>query len=479
MHFEKKTIREIHKLLQARKISALEVTQYFLRRISQQEKKISAFLSINNRALEQAKIIDKEIYQKKTIPLLAGIPAAIKDNILIKGEIATAGSKILEDYRAGYDATAVKKLRSQNAVFLGKTNLDEFAMGSSTENSGFFTTKNPWDNTRVPGGSSGGSAAAVAAGEALFALGSDTGGSIRQPAAFCGVVGLKPTYGSVSRNGLIALASSLDVIGPITKTVREAAEIFSIIQGKDELDATSRDVRPNFELEKIFSREPHKLTIGIPQEYFPENLEPAIKKNINALLNRLDHKGFSLKRVHLPLTRYSLAVYYILMPAEASANLARYDGVRYGKRLGKTTEKLIDFYIQTRSQDFGDEVKRRIMLGIYSLSSGYYEDYYARAQRVRELIKDEFRKAFKSVDVLLTPTTPTLAFKIGEKLSPLEMYFSDVFTVPASLAGLPAISFPIGFSQGLPIGLQLIGQLFHEDDIFVLGDYIENKLNMK
>jgi len=478
INFEKKTIFEINNLLNERKISVVELTEYFLERLKTEDKRNCAFLHTNDRVMEDAREIDKNIMdQKEEIGLFCGIPAAIKDNILIKGQRATAGSKILENYVASYDATVVKKLKKEKVIFLGKTNLDEFAMGSSTENSAFFVTKNPHDTERAPGGSSGGSAAAVAGGECLFALGSETGGSVRQPAAFCGVVGLKPTYGSVSRYGLISLASSLDVIGPITKTVKESAYVFDLMRGKDLLDATSREDHDVIGVNEIFKKDPKKLKIGVPAEYFPQSLDKNIKGNIDYLIEQLTKKGFSVEKTSLPHTDYALATYYIIMPSEASANLARYDNLRYGQKFSKKQGKnLVDVYIQNRTSGFGNETRRRIILGTYALSSGYYDDYYIRAQAMRQTIRDEFAEIFKKYDILITPTTPTPAFKIGEKISPLEMYLSDIFTVPANLAGLPAISLPCGKVGKMPIGVQLIGKPFREEDIFLLADYLEQEI---
>jgi len=426
---------------------------------------------------------------------------AIKDNILIRGTPTTAASKVLERYRAAYDSTVIEKLRGADAVFLGKTNLDEFAMGSSTENSAFQLTKNPHDLERVPGGSSGGSATAVAAHEAITALGSDTGGSIRQPANFCGVVGLKPTYGAVSRYGLIAMASSLDQIGPITKTVKDAAIVFKVIAGKDVFDATSADPPPGGydkllqpELEDI-----KKLTIGLPKEYFTEGLNSSVTEAVDKAISALKSLGIKFQEISLPHTKYALACYYIIMPAEVSANLARFDGIRYSRIANlhgskrRSAQKLLDTYVRQRSEGFGAEAKRRIILGTFVLSSGYYDAYYAKAQRVRALIKKDFDEAFKKVDALLTPVAPTPAFKIGERADdPLAMYLSDVFTIPVNLAGLPAISIPVRDAggmpkvpsrteepkvpsklEGLPIGFQLIGKHFHETDILGIGQYYD------
>ncbi len=478
-NFSQKTISEIHDLLTAKKLSVKRLTAYFLEQIKLYDRTIAAFLQINKEALSMAEQFDKSFLNKTKVPFLWGIPAAIKDNILVKGLQATAGSQILKNYKAAYNATAIKKLQENKIIFLGKTNLDEFAMGSSTENSSFGATKNPFDLNRVPGGSSGGSAAAVAAGECLFALGSDTGGSIRQPAAFCGIVGLKPTYGAVSRYGLIALASSLDVIGPLAKSVRDVAEVFRAIRGQDPLDSTSQKGRILPSWHEIQKNDPKELRIGIPEEYFPPELDGQIRKKIDNLISSLAKEGFNVTKIRLRHTQYALAVYYILMPSEASANLARFDTLRYGANDQPHARSLIDFYIKARTKYFGSEVQRRIMLGVYSLSSGYYDDYYQRAQAMRNIISHEFSKAFREVDIILTPTTPTVAFQIGEKMKPLDMYLSDIFTVPASLAGLPALSLPIGTVKSLPIGLQLIARPFREDQIFRLAQYLEEKIGFR
>jgi aspartyl-tRNA(Asn)/glutamyl-tRNA(Gln) amidotransferase subunit A len=481
MHLHDLTIKSFHEGLLNKEFSALEITQALFKRIKDKDKEIRAYLSLTeDEAIRAAKEVDVAVAEGKNLGLLAGVPLAVKDNILIEGTKTTAASKILENYIASYDAGVIKKLKEARAVFLGKTNLDEFAMGSSTENSAFGVTKNPHDLERVPGGSSGGSAAVVAANMAVAALGSDTGGSIRQPAAFCGVVGLKPTYGAVSRHGLIAMASSLDQIGPITKTVEDAAILFEAITGKDEFDSTSvrcqmLDVR--CQLEDI-----RKLKIGIPKEYFGEGISVEVTKGVEEAIEKLKTLKLEFKEISLPHTKYALSVYYIIMPAEVSANLARFDGIRYGIRNYEGIKDLIGLYKKNRGLGFGKEVRRRILLGTFVLSAGYYDAYYAKAQKVRRLIKNDFDEAFKKVDVILTPVTPTPAFKIGEKASdPLQMYLSDVFTIPANLAGLPAISVPVRkyspknsavFGE-LPIGFQLIGHYFREADILNIGKYYE------
>lgn len=461
------TIKNINDGLNKKDFSALELTNAYLEEIAKRDKDISAFLTITKEpALAQAKEVDEMISQGREIPLLAGVPFAIKDNILFSSQKCTAASKILEDYVAPYDATVVLKLKSRGAVVLGKTNLDEFAMGSSTENSAFGPTKNPRDSKRVPGGSSGGSAAAVAANLCCFALGSDTGGSIRQPASFCGVVGLKPTYGAVSRYGLIAFASSLDQIGPITKSVEDCQIVFDAIRGADEMDSTS--VNP-----KQYQNPKSKiqnLKIGVPREYFIKGMDAKVEKIIKEAIKKYEETGAKIVEISLPHTEYALACYYIIAPSEASANLARYDGIKYGysaiKNLKFEIKNLLDVYLQSRGKGFGPEVRRRIMLGTYVLSAGYYEAYYLRAQKVRAKIKQDFDNAFDKVDVIFTPVAPTPAFKIGEKIEdPLTMYLSDIFTVSVNLAGLPAVSVPAGKVGELPVGLQIIGKPFEENKI--------------
>jgi len=466
-------IAQIHQSLIKKEFSALELCQKYLERIKKFDQKIKSFLTLSeDLAISQAKKIDEMISQGREIPILAGIPCAIKDIILIEGLKCTAGSKILENYVAPYDATVIKRLKENGAVILGKTNLDEFAMGSSTENSAFFKTKNPLDLKRVPGGSSGGSAAAVAADLCALALGSDTGGSVRQPASFCGIVGLKPTYGAVSRYGLIAFASSLDQIGLMTKTVEDCEIVFDVIKGKDEMDSTSIELPiTNYQLPI------NELKIGIPKEYFVEGIDPEVEKLIKEAIKEYEKRGVEIQEISLPHTRYALPTYYIIATSEASANLARYDGIKYGMSNVKSQiSNLLDVYLNTRGGGFGPEVKRRIMLGTFSLSAGYYEAYYKRAQKVRQKIFEDFEKAFKNVDAIFTPVSPTPAFKLGEKIDdPLKMYLSDVFTVSASLAGLPAISIPCGKTKGLPVGLQIIGKPFSEKLIFEIAKIYDTK----
>jgi len=470
--FKNLTIERAHRGLIKKEFSAVELTRFYLDKIKKENKKYNAFISLTEGlALEQARKVDDKIARREKIKPLEGIPIAVKDNILVEGYKCTAGSKILENYIAPYDAAVIEKLKKAGAVILGKTNLDEFAMGSSTENSAFGVVKNPYDTSRVPGGSSGGSAASVAADECIVALGSDTGGSVRQPASFCGVVGFKPSYGMVSRYGLIAMASSLDQIGAFGKTVGDAKLIFETIQGKDELDSTTVD-SSKF---KIRSLKFKNLRIGVPKEYFTEGIDKEVKEKVEKAIKKFEEIGCEIKKVSLSYTDYALAVYYIIMPAEVSANLSRYDGIKYG--FSSKSNNLLEHYLETRAKGFGDETRRRIMLGTYVLSAGYQEAYYKKAQRVRALIKKEFEEVFKKVEILLTPTSPTSAFKIGEKKDPLSMYLSDVFTVPASLAGLPAVSVPCGFVQGLPVGLQIIGPQFQDQLVLEAADLYEKNVN--
>jgi len=443
-------ILEFYKGFLEKKFSALEITKEFLAK----KDDYNAFITISkDLALKQAKKADKMIAKGEN-SVLTGVPMAVKDNILVEGVKNTCASEILKDYIAPYDATCVKKLKELGAVVIGKTNLDEFAMGSSTENSGFFTTKNPCDIERVPGGSSGGSAAAVAADLCCYALGSDTGGSIRQPASFCGIVGLKPTYGAVSRYGLTAFASSFDQIGPLTKTAEDARIILNVISGKDIKDSTSIGFKDKIDVNTA------QLKVGIPREYFIKGIDPKVE----TLIKQAIKKNYDIIEISLPHTKYALAAYYIIAPSEASANLARFDGVRYG--LSKPEKDLFKTYLKTKGTGFGDEVKRRIMIGTYALSAGYYDAYYLKAQKVRTLIKQDFDKAFEKVDVIMTPTCPSPAFKIGEKADdPLSMYLADIFTVSVNLAGLPAVSVPIGKVNKLPVGLQIIGKPFEDHKI--------------
>ncbi|MFA4884930.1 MAG: Asp-tRNA(Asn)/Glu-tRNA(Gln) amidotransferase subunit GatA [Desulfotomaculaceae bacterium] len=456
------TAHELHDLLIKKEISAIEITEAVFDRIASVEEKVGAYLNrTRERALAQARVVDGQIRKGEKIFPLSGIPIAIKDNMCTDGITTTAGSKILANFIPPYSATVVKKLDAAGTVMVGKTNLDEFAMGSSTENSAFFTTRNPWDTGRVPGGSSGGSAAAVAAGEAVCALGSDTGGSIRLPASFCGVVGMKPTYGAVSRFGLIAYASSLDQIGPFTRDVTDCALMLNIICGHDPLDSTSVNFKaPDYT--GFLVNDVRGMRIGVPEEYMAEGIDPEVRDVIGKAMALLQSLGANVEYTTLPHTEYALPTYYLIAPAEASSNLARYDGVRYGLR-AEEVEDIIDMFIKTRSQGFGSEVKRRIMLGTYALSAGYYDAYYLKALKVRTLIKEDFDRAFEKYDLLISPVSPTTAFRIGEKTDdPLKMYLSDVCTISVNLAGIPGMSIPCGFAGGLPVGLQLMGRHFNE-----------------
>ncbi|MGE5557753.1 MAG: Asp-tRNA(Asn)/Glu-tRNA(Gln) amidotransferase subunit GatA [Bacillota bacterium] len=473
------TAHALSDLLRAGEITSVELTRAVLDRLEEREGDVKAF---NTRtpalALEMAKKADKMRKEGGNTPPLTGIPIALKDNLCTKGVKTTCSSKILYNFIPPYHATVVRRLEEQGLVFIGKTNMDEFAMGSSTENSGYETTHNPWDTNRVPGGSSGGSAAAVAAGETILALGSDTGGSIRQPAAFCGVAGLKPTYGAVSRYGLIAYASSLDQIGPLAKDVRDCALLFQAVAGHDPLDSTALhwDV-PDFT--SYLGREVRGLKAGVPREYFTDGLSDDIREKITAALKIWEKLGVEIVEISLPLTDYALAAYYIIAPAEASSNLARYDGARYGMRV--EAEDSVSMFLRTRDEGFGSEVKRRIMIGTYALSAGYYDAYYKKAQQVRTLIREEFQKAFERCDFLVTPTAPSAAFRIGEKIAdPMDMYRSDIYTVTVNLAGIPGLSIPCGLTrENLPVGLQLIGPALGEAVLFQAGWALEQELRFK
>jgi len=453
-------------MLEKKEISVKEVTQAILDRIKKVGDKVHAYVTVlADNALEKASLLDGKIKSKEVKDRLFGIPLAIKDNICIKDVLTTCSSKILSNFIPPYNATVIEKLKGKQGIFIGKTNMDEFAMGSSTENSFFVTTKNPWKLDRIPGGSSGGSAAAVAADMCIAALGSDTGGSIRQPAACCGVVGLKPTYGLVSRFGLVAFASSLDQIGPITKDVTDSAILLSAIAGHDPMDSTSVP-RKSDDYLKFLTGNIKGIKVGMPKEYFIKGLDKEVESSVKNAIKKLEENGAEIIDISLPHTEYAVSTYYIIATAEASSNLARYDGIKYGYQY-KGSKDLLDMYCKTRSHGFGAEVKRRIMLGTYVLSSGYYDAYYRKAQKVRTLIKEDFDKAFEKVDVIATPTAPTTAFKIGEKVDdPLQMYLSDIFTISVNLGGVPAISIPCGFDrEGLPVGFQLIGKHFDEGTI--------------
>lgn len=456
------TISALRKLIASREVSAVEVCRAALERIEKLAD-LNAFITVTAaEALEQAAQVDGLAAKGDPLPPLAGVPIAIKDNMVIKGTRTTAGSRMLFNYKPPYTATAVERLRAAGAVLIGKTNLDEFAMGSSTENSGYGPVKNPWDTARVPGGSSGGSAVAVSAGMAVAALGSDTGGSIRQPASFCGVVGMKPTYGRVSRYGLIAFGSSLDQIGPFANSVEDAAQVLNVIAGRDPNDSTSSNIETSDYIAAL-DGSARGLRVGVPREYFGGGLDAEINEKVRTAIKKIEDAGATIVEVSLPNTEYAIPVYYLIATAEASSNLARFDGVRYGFR-AEEAATLKQMYSRTRDEGFGAEVKRRIMLGTYALSAGYYDAYYGKAQRVRSLIERDFRNAFAHCDVIAAPTAPTSAFRLGEKTDdPLEMYLSDIYTITANLAGVPAVSIPCGFSSiGLPIGLQLIGRHFDE-----------------
>ncbi len=465
------TIHEAAGLLRRREISSVELTKAHLERIDDVEGVLRAFLTLTpDLALKQAEAADRRCAAGEVTSPLAGIPLAIKDVINTNGVRTTCGSRILENFVPPYDATVMCRLNEAGVVMLGKTNMDEFAMGSSTENSAFFPTHNPWDLERVPGGSSGGSAVAVAAGEALGSFGSDTGGSIRQPGAFCNVTALKPSYGRVSRFGLVAFASSLDQIGPFARDARDAALLFQAIAGTDPLDSTAVNV-PVPDYTAALTGNIKGLRVGVPQEYWVEGTEPGVAASVRAAIETLRELGAEVGEVSLPHTRYGVAAYYIIAPAEASANLARYDGIKYGFSVREGIEDLADAYAKTRAQGFGPEVKRRIMLGTYALSSGYYDAYYLRAEKMRTLIKQDFDRAFEQFDVLVSPTAPTVAFKLGEKLAdPYQMYLNDVFTIPANLAGICGLSMPGPFSEGLPVGVQLLGKAFNEEVLLRVAD---------
>ena len=477
-------IRDLHEQLVRKEISAVELTERYLKMIETKDGEIQAFLDIRcEQALREAEAVDHRIMRGEKVDLLAGIPGALKDNMCLRGERTTAGSKILDNYIAPYDANAVDRLRQVDAVVVGKTNMDEFAMGSSTENSAYQRTRNPLDTERVPGGSSGGSAAAVAADMAVWALGSDTGGSIRQPASFCGLVGLKPTYGRVSRSGLLAMASSLDQIGPLTKTVEDAAIVLSRIAGFDRMDATTAETEGK-PFEDFLEADLRGKKIGIPREYFSESLDKDVRSVAMAALERFKSLGVSVEEISLPHAAFSLPVYYIIMPAEVSSNLARFDGIKYGLRINDEKERmagagsLLETYLDSRAYGLGAETKRRIMLGTYTLSAGYYDAYYQKAQKVRQLIRQDFERAYEQVDFIFSPTAPEAAFKFGAKTDdPLTMYLSDIYTVTANLVGVPAVSFPIGTvdteGKKLPLGGQLQGKWFDEEHMLALAHQYE------
>lgn len=484
MKLNELTIKKAADGLKRGDFSARELLSDCLNCIGEKDSEIRAFLTLfADEATEEAKKADEDLETNRGLSPLFGIPLAVKDNILIKNKKTTAGSKILENFIAPYSSGAIDKLKKQGAIILGKTNLDEFAMGSSTENSAFGPSRNPRDTARVPGGSSGGSAAAVAANMCLGALGSDTGGSIRQPASFCGIVGLKPTYGGVSRHGLIAMASSLDQIGPFAKTVEDAALIFSAIAGEDNFDSTAARGISEKRIDIDAQKTMRGIKIGIPREYFLSGLDKEVGRVVKSALKQIEDAGAEIKEINLPHVRYSLAAYYIITPAEVSANMARFDGVRYGYS-DTEAKTLFDVYAKSRAAGLGPEVKRRIMLGTYVLSAGYYDAYYLKAQKVRRLIRNDFEKAFKEVDFLIGPTTPDVAFKFGEKKDdPLQMYLEDIYTVAINLAGVPALSMPAGYAEKdgvmLPVGMQVIGKWFDETKLLGAAELIEKLISRK
>jgi len=469
---ELSTIHGLRDLLANREISAEELTNQALEKIEKIDDKIKAFVTVTkDEAIQVAREIDQKRSKGESLGPLAGIPMALKDNMCTEDIKTTCSSKILYNFIPPYSAKVYEKLLGAGSILLGKTNMDEFAMGSSTENSGFFPTCNPWDLNCVPGGSSGGSAAAVASGEAVFALGSDTGGSIRQPASFCGVVGLKPTYGAVSRYGLIAYASSLDQIGPFTRDVTDCALVMNAITGHDSFDSTSALVDyPDYT--RFLVNDIKDMRIGIPREYFGEGIEPEVEAKIREAINKLEELGAVVEECSLPHTQYALPAYYIIAPAECSSNLARYDGVRYGLRV-EDADDIVSMFSRTRDQGFGIEVKRRIMLGTYALSSGYYDAYYLKALKVRNLVKQDFDKAFEKFDCLITPTAPSVAFEFGSKADTIAMYKQDVCTIPINLAGIPALSLPYGLVNNMPVGLQFVGKAFGEGNLLRVAYTLE------
>ena len=468
MELFKQTIGQLHKQLTDKQISSVELTQAVLGRMEQTEAQIDAYLTITKDiALAQAAAVDSKIAAGEQIAPLAGIPMAVKDLICTEGVRTTCASKMLDNFIPPYDATVMKKLKAQGFVMLGKTNMDEFAMGASSETSAFKVSRNPWDLQRVPGGSSGGSAAAVAAGSAIWALGSDTGGSIRQPASFNGIVGIKPTYGLVSRFGVIAYASSLDQLGPMTRSVEDAALVLNTISGHDPMDSTSISQAP-IDYTKSLVNDVKGMRFGVPKEYFSQGLNAKVADTVKAAINKIEQLGGEIVEISLPHTEYAVTTYYIIAPAEASSNLARYDGVGYGYR-SPSGNSLVEMTTNSRTEGFGEEVRRRIMLGTYVLSSGYYDAYYLKAMKVRTLINQDFAKAFEQVDVILAPASPIVAHKFGEISDPLTAYMLDAYTIPVNLAGLPAMSVPCGFADGMPVGMQMIAKPLNEQALLRAG----------
>jgi aspartyl-tRNA(Asn)/glutamyl-tRNA(Gln) amidotransferase subunit A len=477
MELHELSIQQAHELLSSRKVSSTELTRAYLERIQRLDPQIKSYVTVSEElAIDQAREADQRIKTGERLTPLTGIPYSAKDSISTRGINTTCSSKILENYRPFYDSTAIKKLKSTNSVLLGKNNMDEFGMGSSTENSSFFTTRNPWDFDYVPGGSSGGSAAAVAAGLAPFSLGEDTGGSVRMPASFCGVTGLKTTYGRVSRYGLLPLVSSFDTIGPMARSVYDVALVLEAIAGHDAKDSTSR-IEPVEHYAEVLKKAENLrgLRIGIPKEYFVEGLDSAVDASLRAAIKQIETLGAEAIEVSLPHTQYAIPVYYLILFAEASSNLAKYDGVRFGLS-ERNVDSLLEVYLKTRETGFGAETKRRIMLGTFALSAGYYDAYYLKAQKVRTLIRQDFQKAFEACDALITPVAPTTAFRIGEKITnPLDMYLSDVHVVAVNLAGIPALSVPCGISNGLPIGMQIMGPHLSEERLLRIGHMYQSE----
>lgn len=467
--------RQLNEKFLAGELKAVDIVKSCYDRIEKVESKVNSFVSLRkDLAIEEAKKLDLKRENGEKLGSLAGVPVAIKDNILMEGEKASSCSKILENFTSIYDSTVVKKLKEQDAIIIGVTNMDEFAMGSTTKTSYYHKTFNPWDLERVPGGSSGGAAASVSAQEVPLALGSDTGGSIRQPASFCGIVGLKPTYGRVSRYGLMAFGSSFDQVGPLAKTVEDLAVCMNVIAGEDDYDATvSKKEVPDYT--KVLGQDIKGLRIGLPKEYFIKELNQEIKEVIDKSVEKLKELGAEIVEVSLPHTKYAVPTYYVLAPAEASSNLARFDGIRYGYR-AKDYSNLEELYVKTRTEGFGAEVKRRIMMGTYVLSAGFYDAYFKKAQKVRTLIKDDFIKVFKDVDVILTPTTPTVAFKLTDVKTPIELYMEDIFTISANLAGIPGLSMPAGLVEGMPVGVQFMAKPFDEETLIKVADALERKI---
>lgn len=476
MTVSKLTIHELHDMLVKKEISAMELTQHHLERINKLDGQLKSYITVTDElAIAQAKTVDEKIAAGESIGMLAGIPMAVKDNMCTEGIQTSCASKMLEGFKPQYSATVIEKLKENDFVMLGKVNMDEFAMGSTTENSAFFATQNPWNSDCVPGGSSGGSAASVAADLAVYSLGSDTGGSIRQPASFCGIVGLKPTYGAVSRYGLIAFASSLDQIGPLAKDVTDTALVLNAITGYDKKDSTSADYAyPDYTL--ALTGEVKGMRIGLPKEYLGEGIAPEVEAQVRAAAAKLEELGACVEECSLPYTRYAMPAYYLIAPAEASSNLGRYDGVRYGLRV--PAKDVVGMFKETRKQGFGPEVKRRIMLGTYALSSGYYDAYYLKALKVRNLIKQDYDRAFAQYDCLITPTAPTTALRKGQNQDPLALYKGDICTIPSNLAGIPGLSLPYGLDKdGMPIGVQLLGKAFAEPTLLRVAYALEQNTN--